>query len=475
MKVAIITPIQVELDAVLSKVSSYQEKLQDETRYLIAPFSGKHHSFQLILQLGGSKNENTALVTDRLVRNFHPDVVILCGVAGGVKDVAVGDVVIGTKYYGYEFGKETHDGFVARPEAGHYSRELITMAQSVAASADWRKKCSNDKPCKVVFGAIAAGNKVIAATDSAAYKVLKQTYNDTTAIEMEAVGFGEAMRSYPAIRFINIRGISDLLDNKSHADAGGSQELAADNMAALVLELIYRLNIAAFKIFGNMNLKELSKEIIDLVTQLNRADAPLGTKNSLLEVLEPLIGDELKVMKDQPADADAKAEAKSELRRILEGKEELQKQLEAMLERGKEESQMKVAVSNSENVVQGNIMHAGNDITINNNKGDNYNIVNNYYAHPSGQGGVPIAAFDGLKRELRQQIAKGHTGEVLQKLTNLNGQSESFQNSAIHLSGRWAQLKRQEMMGLLGFSEANIERSRINNSVLSLMSELPGE
>ncbi|MBK8565061.1 MAG: 5'-methylthioadenosine/S-adenosylhomocysteine nucleosidase [Saprospiraceae bacterium] len=243
MNLAIITPIQVELDAVLAKVPAYKEEILEGIRYLHVPFKGLHHSFNLVLQLGGAKNENTALATEKVVRNFMPQAIILCGVAGGVKDVGIGDVVIGNKYYGYDFGKVTSDGFKTRPESGYYSKHLLATAQSVAASAAWRNRCRNNQPCKVIFGAIAAANKVVAATDSEEYRRLKDDFNDTTAVEMEAVGFSQAMHFYPAIPHINIRGISDLLDGKSHADAGGSQELAADNMAAFVLELVYQLKI----------------------------------------------------------------------------------------------------------------------------------------------------------------------------------------------------------------------------------------
>jgi nucleoside phosphorylase len=243
MNLAIITPIQVELDAVLSKVSPYREQILEGVRYMLVPYQGLHHSFNLVLQLGGAKNENTALATEKVMRNFSPHAAILCGVAGGVKDVAIGDVVVGTKFYGYDFGKVTSDGFKTRPEAGYYSKHMLATAQSVAASTAWRSRCRNNQPCKVIFGAIAAANKVVAATDSVEFRRLKDDFNDTTAVEMEAVGFSQAMHFYPAIPHINIRGISDLLDNKSKSDEGGSQERAADNMAAFVLELVYQLKV----------------------------------------------------------------------------------------------------------------------------------------------------------------------------------------------------------------------------------------
>jgi nucleoside phosphorylase len=243
MNVAIITPIQVELDAILSKVPNCREEISEGIRYLVTPFKGKHHDFNLVLQLGGPNNENTALATEKVVKKYQPLAVILCGVAGGVKDVEVGDVVVGSKYYGYDFGKVTPEGFKTRPESGYYSKDLVALAQSVAANGQWRNRANNNKPCKVIFGAIAAGNKVVTASNSVEYRRLKDDFNNTTAVEMEAVGFSQAMLSYPAIPHINIRGISDLLDGKDAADAAGSQQLAADNMAAFVVEVVWRLDL----------------------------------------------------------------------------------------------------------------------------------------------------------------------------------------------------------------------------------------
>ncbi len=362
MNVAILTPIPVEHCAVLAQLPHSLEQIVDGNRYLSGQFQGKHHSFHIITQQAGSKNESIALATEKVIRQFQPLVVILAGVAGGVKDVAVGDVVVGTKYYGYEFGKVTPDGFVTRPESGYYSKELQAVAQSVADNDNWRRRAKNAATAKVVFGAIASGNKVVAATDSDAYRLLKQTYNDTTAIEMEAVGFGQAMQSYPAIRFLNVRGISDLLDGKSKSDATGSQELAAENVAAFVFELVYQLDVSQFKVFGNMDVKELSRQIVEVVTQADKPGMANHSLQTLLQKVQPLIPSELGALKNNPNDVDAQADARSELKRALQGKEDLRKELEGMIAKiKKEKAGSNVVIENSKNVIQGSQISVGGD------------------------------------------------------------------------------------------------------------------
>ncbi len=371
MNVAILTPIQVEHSAILAQLSSFTEQMVDGNHYLLGSLNGRHQSFNIITQQAGPKNENTALATEKVIRHFQPVVVILAGVAGGVKNVAIGDVVVGTKYYGYEFGKVTPEGFATRPESGHYSKELLTIAQSVAGNGNWRQRAKKSGSANVVFGAIAAGNKVIAATDSEVFRLLKHTYNDTTAIEMEATGFGQAMQSYPATRFLNVRGISDLLDGKSKSDAGGSQELAADNMAAFVFELLYQLDVSQFKIIGSMDIKELSKQIIGLIIPIVRLDAAQkigadfkdatnGTVRELWEKVKPLFIEEYEELKTTPEDADAQTAAGMKLKRVLEREEDLRKEVVGLVEKAKEEkANTKVAIENSKNVIQGSSISVG--------------------------------------------------------------------------------------------------------------------
>lgn len=379
MNVALLTPIPVEHQAILAHLPACIEEQSDGNRYLTSDFKGRYHHFHIITQQTGSKNENIALMTDRIIRRYNPYVVILAGVAGGVKDVSVGDVVVGTKYYGYEFGKVTSNGFATRPEAGNYSKELVTLAQSVAHHGDWRKRAKKPASSKVTFGAIAAGNKVIAATGSDAFRLLKQSFNDTTAIEMEAVGFGLAMQAFPSVRFLNVRGISDLLDGKSKSDAGGSQEWAADNMAAFVFELLNQLDVSQFKILGSMDMKELSKEILGLIMPIVKLEsvreigddfkeATNGTVRALWEKVKPLFIEEYEELKKSPDDADAQAAARLKLKRELEKKEDLQREVSELVEQAKEKNPgSQVVIRDSKNVVQGSQISVGGDFRLGNN------------------------------------------------------------------------------------------------------------
>lgn len=126
------------------------------------------------------------------------------------------------------------------------------------------------------------------------------------------------------------------------------------------------------------------------------------------------------------------------------------------------------------NVVQGKIK-AGGDVSIgdvNYSSGGNFQVVNNYYQHAAPGTPPPAAALSGLKKELQTLVAQDRTGEAVAKLADLSGQRADFHNTALLLSARWEQLKREEMQGTLSHAEVSVERAKITAAVLSLIGEL---
>jgi nucleoside phosphorylase len=182
------------------------------------------------------------LETERAVRHFGPDLALFVGIAGGVKDVKLGDVVAATKIYGYESGADRKH-FQPRPEAFLSSYPLVQEAQIVARGHNWLSRTHGTSPTPtpgVFVGPIAAGAKVIKSSRGAVATLLRKNYGDTLAVEMEGEGFMRAAYTNQ-VDSIVIRGISDLLDGKAEADKSGSQEAASDHAAAFAFELLARL------------------------------------------------------------------------------------------------------------------------------------------------------------------------------------------------------------------------------------------
>lgn len=129
---------------------------------------------------------------------------------------------------------------------------------------------------------------------------------------------------------------------------------------------------------------------------------------------------------------------------------------------------------NQKNIVKGTIK-AGKDVYVgdtNYSSGNYFNIVNQYFLDSSSRPTKPVVALVELKKQLNNLVSEGKTEEAISLLKNLNGQSERFQSTAIHLSGRWFELNRQKNLGVLNIADFNLEKARIDMAVLELIREL---
>jgi nucleoside phosphorylase len=140
----------------------------------------------------GAGNVGAAAIAVRAIQHYKPSLALFVGVAGGVKDVAIGDVVVATKVYGFESGKDKATGFQPRPDVQNTAHSLEQRARSLRQRDDWKKRLNPDlkhDAASVLVGPIAAGEKVVASKRSATAKHLKELYGDVLAVEMEGRGF----------------------------------------------------------------------------------------------------------------------------------------------------------------------------------------------------------------------------------------------------------------------------------------------
>lgn len=250
--IIILTALEVERLAIEQHLNNIEPVLHPETGtdYTKGTYSSNGRIIDVIVARTDQTNVNAAIETERAISHFEPEYVFFAGVAGGLKDVKVGDIIIGRDVYGYERGKAEENNFKPRPQFGASSYALERLAGQYAKSSGWeRKRVELLDPefapvISTYTGTIASGEKVDASIDSNLHKFLKQNASHALGIEMEGLGFLEVCRMRPLVKTLLLRGISDLVDGKSHMDGKGSQLYASVNVAAFLFGLLEQLDFS---------------------------------------------------------------------------------------------------------------------------------------------------------------------------------------------------------------------------------------
>ncbi|MBF9223778.1 phosphorylase family protein [Hymenobacter ruricola] len=217
------------------------------TDYYVTQLTTASGEVRVVLGRTDQTNVNASLETGQALTYFQPHYAFFVGVAGGLKDVNIGDLVIGDDVYGYERGKATDNGFSARPGVGASSYQLERAATAFSQSTEWRTIAARlptaafPNPVQVYTGTIASGEKVDASVESELHQFLRVHCGHALAIEMEGYGFLKAARQHPATQALLLRGISDLVEDKQGADRRGSQPYACANAAAFVIAFVQQL------------------------------------------------------------------------------------------------------------------------------------------------------------------------------------------------------------------------------------------
>lgn len=272
--VIILTALPLEYAAVLRHLTDPHEvELRSGTLVEVGTFAAKGGKIQVGVVEVGAGNVPTAATAQEVFSHFEPATVLFVGVAGGLKDVRVGDVVAATRVYGFESGKAA-DEFLPRADVGQSSYRLLQRARAEARQDRWllrlesgfridtsgptgppsigapadgsmmltiAQDVSRAAP-RVLVGPIAAGSQVVASTRSPIFDFLVRQYSDAVAVEMEGRGFLEAAWRYQLDALV-VRGISDLIEKKAESDAAGSQPRAAQNAATFAFEVIANLTL----------------------------------------------------------------------------------------------------------------------------------------------------------------------------------------------------------------------------------------
>jgi adenosylhomocysteine nucleosidase len=240
MRILLQTALNLEFDAMKAFLTKIEPVIHPTTgsKYEKGIFTCNGITAEILLVETGAGNVRAADETSRAIEFFTPDCTFFVGVAGGLKDVKLGDVVASTKVIGYEMGKDDEE-FRPRLDTLQSAYQLQQAAKQLLRDNAWKKNLPADSSDSVnaFVEPIAAGEKVVASEKAVAYKYLRQYCSDALAVAMEGNGFMIAAHAHN-VKAMEIRGISDMINDKEEADASGSQPRAAENAAAFAFAMI---------------------------------------------------------------------------------------------------------------------------------------------------------------------------------------------------------------------------------------------
>lgn len=244
--------LPLEVQAFRMQLDGVREEVHPSTETLAyaGQLQGRHARWRIGVVLSQQTSADAAVIAERAIGWFRPDVAMFVGVAGGIKDVSPGDVVAGDTVHDVEYGKDTTSGYEMRPKEFRGAHGLVQRAVFTAATSEWRERIQKpdcdaevgNKP-QVHIEPIACGMKVIQTTKGAIYNRVRKAAPRAVAIEMEGVGFCAAVDKALGVRGLVIRGVSDMLTDKSDPFDLCRQRFAAAHAAAFAAQTLHDMQL----------------------------------------------------------------------------------------------------------------------------------------------------------------------------------------------------------------------------------------
>ncbi|AHH99700.1 hypothetical protein GCM10010174_17240 [Kutzneria viridogrisea] len=246
----IITALEVEQRAVRAHLETPAEDLVTVpvrgTLYEV----GRFGSWTVAVAQVGAGNTTAGIHLERAMWTFNPEVVLFVGVAGGLREVRLGDVVVADLVLDYESAKEVDGAYLPRIHSQPAPHRLVQRAQAVARNEHWQQRIAPGSPAAdpvALVRPIAAGSKVVADDHARTAELLRRLCSEAVAVEMEGFGFLQGAHLNGGVDAAVVRGVSDLLSDKDSAHDQCWQPVAAGNAAAFAFELLDSLSGVAVR------------------------------------------------------------------------------------------------------------------------------------------------------------------------------------------------------------------------------------
>ncbi|GLZ76716.1 hypothetical protein Afil01_15230 [Actinorhabdospora filicis] len=197
--------------------------------------------WKVVLAFIGRENTAAAIQVQRMITALDPQVAMLVGIAGG-RYVSHGDVIAADCVYDYEAGRDDDEGSYSRVKSLHSAAGLVAIAQTVAIDAAWPGRLAQppDPMPRAYVAPLASGGKVVTGSGSHTARLIERRCDDARGVETEGFGFLAAVRANDGVDGIVLRGVSDLLGDKTSDGDRVWQPRAARHAAAFAFELLSR-------------------------------------------------------------------------------------------------------------------------------------------------------------------------------------------------------------------------------------------
>ncbi len=195
MKIGIIVAMDKEFIQLKSLLKNIQNKKQQHLHFVI----GNIGNNDIVMLQCGIGKVNAAIGAVEMINNYHPDLVISSGCAGGA-DTSLNptDVVVSTQctYHDAYCGKECKAGqIMGMPERYNSPQELVTKALSIRGNVH------------IKSGLIVSGDWFVDSKEK--MQQILNTFPEATAVDMESCAIAQTCLLYH-VPFISFRVISDV-------------------------------------------------------------------------------------------------------------------------------------------------------------------------------------------------------------------------------------------------------------------------
>ncbi len=226
-KIAILGAMDIEIKPILDNLESYEAVEYGNNKYYLAEYKGK----ELIIAYSKIGKVYSTLTATTMIEHFGAEAVLFTGVAGGLGELKVGDMVAATATaqhdvditaFGYPYG------FIPSSEVFiPTSKELLDVAKNVA----------KEQKIKLNTGVIATGDQFV--HDAKRKQFIADEFG-ATALEMEGASVNLVCKEL-GVPCLLLRSISDTADGAAPDNFDIFAKESANISAKFVMEVVNKI------------------------------------------------------------------------------------------------------------------------------------------------------------------------------------------------------------------------------------------